>query len=133
MMKKFFISLFIFSSLVWAEEPLHPWRAQRQISIIASQESFYPQNILVYEGETVRFYITTVSPESCFVIKEKNVFTGLKRGEIFEQEVQFSEQGNFSFFCPSHKIMGNILVLPKQVKSLTRRPASLEWMPRDDD
>jgi plastocyanin domain-containing protein len=106
-------------SLEYADDPFlkaHNLEAPlREFSIISSSEGFYPQNIVAFEGEKIKLFLTTISKNpSCLMIPSKNVFLGATQGKMAEAELLFEKAGTYEFFCPSGKIKGKIQVLKRQ-------------------
>lgn len=114
----------------------------REISIIAGPEGYYPEKISVFKGERVRFYITsTEKTPGCFLISDKEIFLSANNGRITEAEVKFDELGEVVFHCPTGNIRGKITVLdrPDKIRA-ARKIASDEeeeeakpsyWIPRE--
>lgn len=130
-MKLFFLSALIFSMPIMARESkVIP---TREVSVIVTQEGYYPKSISVFEGEKVKFYVTsTVEAPHCMIVESHKVFMAATKGKISEAEVEFNKPGEFSFYCPSSKINGKVVVLKKQEPK--REVASEKrnyWMPRE--
>ena len=88
-----------------------PYREQ---AIIIGKEGFYPNRLVVYKGEKVRFFITSVGVESaCFNIPDKNIFSSPVKDKIAETEVFFDKVGVFQFNCPNNPFTGRVMVLEK--------------------
>lgn len=88
-----------------------PYREQ---SIIIGKEGFYPNRIVVYKGEKVRFFVTSVGVDSaCFNIPDKNVFSSPAKDKIVETEAFFDKVGVFQFNCPNNTFTGRVMVLEK--------------------
>ncbi|MBT3586544.1 MAG: hypothetical protein HN509_16670 [Halobacteriovoraceae bacterium] len=111
----------------------------REHSVIVTKEGYYPKNISVFEGEKIRFYLTsTLKEPSCLLIQEKNLFLPAEKGKISEGEVFFKRPGKFKFYCPSGNIKGQITVLQKitEEKKIKREIASKRpkpvWRPREE-
>lgn len=86
----------------------------RELGVIIGKEGFYPNRIVVYKGEKVRFFITSVGVESaCFNIPDKNIFSSPNKDKIAEQEVFFDKVGVFQFNCPNNTFSGRVMVLEK--------------------
>ena len=82
--------------------------------MIISKDGFFPNRLVVYKGERVRFFITTVGIETaCFNIPDKQVFSSSTNEKITEKEVYFDKVGVFTFNCPGHLFNGRIMVLEK--------------------
>jgi hypothetical protein len=119
-------------SLEYAEDPFLKARnleaPQREYSIIASGEGFYPQNIVAFEGEKIKLFLTTISKNpSCLMIPSKNIFLGATQGKMVEAELLFEKAGSYEFFCPTGKIKGRIQVLKRQtVEQIQKRAIASE-------
>jgi vancomycin permeability regulator SanA len=88
-----------------------PYREQ---AIIIGKEGFYPNRLVVYKGEKVRFFVTSVGVDSaCFNIPDKNVFSSPSKDKIAEAEVYFDKVGVFQFNCPNNTFTGRVMVLEK--------------------
>ena len=87
---------------------------RREYSVIISDEGYYPDKFVVFQGERVRFFITsTIDGPSCFMIPEKNLFMSVNKGRISENEVLFDTPGVYKFYCPAGKIKGTITVIAR--------------------
>lgn len=118
---------------------------EREFSIIVGNEGYFPDRLIVFEGEKVRFFVTSNAQESkCFIIQNTDVFVPAHKGKITEAETVFDKAGEFSFYCPSFNHTGKIVVLGERERSqpvvkVNRDPASssnLEqneqgWVPRE--
>ena len=88
-----------------------PYREQ---AIIIGKEGFYPNRLVVYKGEKVRFFVTSVGVDAaCFNIPDKNVFSSPVKDKIAEAEVFFDKVGVFQFNCPNNTFTGRVMVLEK--------------------
>ncbi len=107
------LSIFVTAFWVWAGEAIQP---TRHVSIIASQEGFYPERLSVFKGEKIRFFVTSSSKEpSCFLMRDLGVFLSASMGTITEAEVVFDKVGRHEFFCPKGNIKGFLTVLEHPV------------------
>jgi len=118
---------------------------KRDFSIIVKEEGYFPDQLVVFEGEQVRFYVTALANKDlCFIIKDHNIFMSAKKNQMSESEVTFSQSGIYEFYCPNFAHKGRVIVLGKEAqekinigieKSQGRLPASMEaessWVPRD--
>jgi len=108
----------------------------REISLIATPEGYYPAKIILFEGEKVHFFITAIgTTPNCFIINEKGVFLSAIPGKVSEGETYFETAGVFTYRCPSTKIEGKLVILPKKKKversvASTRARAKV-WRPKD--
>jgi plastocyanin domain-containing protein len=112
-----------------------PYREQ---AIIIGKEGFYPNRIVVYKGEKVKFFVTSVGVDSaCFNIPDKNVFSSSAKEKIAEAEVFFDKVGVFQFNCPNNTFTGRVMVLEKASdrEETTRRGLASDlvkvWKPKD--
>jgi plastocyanin len=125
---KLFLLLSLFLTTAFAEtKPL------REVSVIVTKEGYYPKSISVFEGEKVKFYVTsTVEDPHCMIVESHKVFMAATKGKITESEVVFDKPGEFAFYCPSSKNDGKIVVLKK---SQPKREVASEkkdyWTPRE--
>lgn len=112
-----------------------PYREQ---GVIIGKEGFYPNRIVVYKGEKVRFFVTSVGVDSaCFNIPDKNVFSTPGKDKIAETEVFFDKVGVFQFNCPNNTFSGRVMVLEKASdrEETQRRGLASDvvkvWRPKD--
>lgn len=107
----------------------------REVAIIVTKEGYYPKSLSVFEGEKVKFYLTsTVEEPHCLIVEGHKVFMAANKGKITEAEVVFDKAGDFVFYCPSSNIDGKVVVLkkvmPKREIASEKGEASV-WMPRE--
>ena len=111
----------------------------REVSVIVTEDGFYPNQMMAFEGEKLRFYITSTAKNSqCFVLQKHEVFVAADKGAVNEAEVIVENAGKFKFYCPSFKYEGTLTVFEKfNSDEEVRKPASEEkpkyWLPRDYD
>ncbi|MEC7275486.1 MAG: hypothetical protein VXV96_04125 [Bdellovibrionota bacterium] len=113
---------------------------QREISIIVTEEGFYPQKISVFKGEKVRFFVTsTTDSKNCFILKGKDLFLSAEKGKISEGTLLFDRKESVEFYCPTSIEKGRLTVLerPQDVKKeRAQRTIASErvkiWMPREE-
>ena len=112
-----------------------PYREQ---AIIITKEGFYPNRLIVYKGEKVRFFVTAVGVDSaCFNIPDKNVFSTAVPAKVTEAETFFDKAGTYQFNCPNNTFTGRVMVLEKasdREESARRGLASdvvKVWKPKD--
>ena len=113
---------------------------ERNVSIIVTDEGYYPKSLSVFKGEKVKFFVTSTSKNpSCLLLPEKKVFLSAQKGKLSEGAAVFAEKGVHKFYCPTGKIFGEIVVLerPSVVKKrrAARELASEKvkiWIPRDE-
>lgn len=114
----------------------------REISVIITEDGFYPNKLMAYEGEKVRFFVTSTTDEKqCFILQKHKLFLGVSKGAVNESELVLDTPGRFRFYCPANKKEGHLTVLRKVEKVAeedSRKPASVVvkptyWTPRDSD
>lgn len=148
-MKKLLLMIILsISSLSFATENLFIEREfskpLREISVIITEEGFYPNKLMAFEGEKVRFFITsTTKDKQCFILQKHKLFLGVDQGKVNEGELVLDQTGRFRFYCPTNKKEGYLTVLKKSGKvaeetSRGRAPASVVtkptfWTPREND
>lgn len=125
--------LMIFLSVYAVAEPVVP---RREISVIVTKEGYYPKNLTVFQGEKVKFYVTsTVEEPDCLLVQGHKVFLAANKGKIAEAEATFDTAGEFSFYCPSSKHDGKITVIKKNesraVRGLAGQNDPEVWTPKD--
>ncbi len=114
-------------------------RPMREVSVIVTDSGFFPDQMMAFEGEKIKFYITsTAGKNQCFVLQKHEVFIAAEKGLINEGEVTLDNAGKFKFYCPSFKYQGWLTVIEKGKPKEQRKPASVEekpnyWLPRDYD
>lgn len=129
-MKLFLISILLIST-AFAETFKRPIR---EISVIVTKEGYYPKSISVFEGETVKFYVTaTVEEPHCMIVEAHKVFVAANKGKVTEAEATFDKAGEFAFYCPSSKNDGKIVVLKKAMpkRDVASEKKSDVWTPRE--
>ena len=104
--------------MTWAKTFKNPLR---EVSIIVTPEGYYPDKIAVFEGEKVRFFVTSTTDDPhCFVIDKHKIFLGATKGKMTEGESIFNSPGKYKFYCPSYKAKGSLTVIPKGRKTVTK-------------
>lgn len=105
----------------------------REVAVIVTAEGYYPKNISVFEGEKVKFYVTsTVEDPNCLIVEGHKVFMAANKGKLSEAEVVFDKPGNFAFYCPSSKNDGKIVVIKKyEPKREVASEQPSVWMPKE--
>jgi len=111
---KLFIFCFLLSTLAMAAESKNP--PVREVAVIVTKEGYYPKSLSVFEGEKVKFFVTsTVEEPHCMIVESHKVFLAANKGKVTEAEAVFDKAGEFAFYCPSSKNDGKIVVLKKAV------------------
>lgn len=115
----------------------------REVAIIVTDDGFYPDNISAFEGERLRFFITSTSKKSqCFILQKHEVFVSAEKGLVGEAQVLLENAGHFKFYCPSSKFQGYLTVMERfenekaQKRSVAREGGPSKrgyWLPRDYD
>jgi plastocyanin len=126
------ISIFFSFSFVSLAKEVKPLR---EVAIIVTKEGYYPKSISVFEGEKVKFYVTsTVEDPNCLIVESHKVFMAANKGKITEGETTFDKAGEYAFYCPSSKNDGKVVVLrrnsPKREVASEKNEASV-WMPKE--
>lgn len=112
-MKLFLFSLLLSTFAFAAETKQQP---TREVAVIVTKEGYYPKSLSVFEGEKVKFYVTsTVEEPHCMIVESHKVFLAANKGKVTEAEAVFDKAGEFAFYCPSSKNDGKIVVLKKAV------------------
>ncbi len=108
----------------------------REVAIIVTKEGYYPKKISVFEGEKIKFFVTsTVEEPHCMIVESHKVFMAANKGKITESEVVFDKAGEFAFYCPSSKNDGKVVVMKKQVTgrdvASEKKNAPSVWTPKE--
>ena len=108
----------------------------REVSVIVTDYGYFPEKFSVFEGETVKFFVTNTSKDSsCMMVAGHKVFLAAQKGKITEGKATFEKAGEYNIYCPTHSNKAKITVLKKKsLKQMTRKPASVKkkyWMPRE--
>lgn len=110
----------------------------RELAVIISKDGFFPNRLVVFKGEKVRFFITSVGYDSaCFNIPDKKIFSSTSASKIVETETFFDKVGVFQFNCPNNSFTGRIMVLEKESdrRETTRRGLASDtvkiWQPKE--
>jgi plastocyanin len=132
-MKLLLIFCFIVSHTLAAETKIQPLR---EVAVIVTKEGYYPKSLSVFEGEKVKFYVTsTVEEPNCLIVESHKVFMAANKGKVTEAEATFDKAGEFAFYCPSSKNDGKIVVLkkvePKRDIASEKKHESMLWTPKE--
>lgn len=135
-MKSFMLFLFLMSFAAVAQVPAKSVEPTREVSIIVTKEGYYPKHLSVFEGEKVKFFVTsTVEEPNCLIIEGHKVFLAANKGKVTEGETVFKNAGEFAFYCPSSKNDGKVVVLkknvPKREIASEAADAPQVWMPKE--
>ena len=110
---------------------------EREVSIIVTQEGYYPKTLIGWEGERVHMYLTSTLPTpTCLTMPDQNLFLAASRGQIYEGFAYFPKAGTYKFNCPNGKISGEFRILEKGQKKTSRSVASTKvkekpWRPTE--
>lgn len=111
----------------------------RSHAVIITEEGYYPKNIVIFEREKLRIFLTSTSDTpGCLLMPEQKIFMSAKKGKISEESMYFEEAGVYKFYCPTGKIFGTITVLNKETqnekikRSVASRPVVKVWRPRNE-
>jgi hypothetical protein len=142
----YILALFGSFTAISNDEPEKVWfdAAKREMAIIITDEGFYPQQLSVFQGEKVTFYLTSTAREDrCFMIANKEIFVPVYKNQLQIVEVEFKREETLDFHCPVGNMRGRISILehPNHRKdrlqkrelaseSVTRQPKI--WMPREE-
>lgn len=135
---RFAFLILLFSQIALAQnEPAKPLPT-REVSVIVTKEGYYPKSFSVFEGEKIKFYVTsTVEEPHCLIVESHKVFMAATKGKVTEGEAVFDKAGEFAFYCPSSKNDGKIVVMKKVVPMNKREIASEKsdepntWIPKE--
>ena len=129
-MKLLLFAMCLLSSLSVLAETVVP---TREVSVIVTPEGYYPKNLTVFQGERVKFYLTsTVDKPDCMILQGHKVFMAATRGKVTEGETTFDHPGTFAFYCPATKHDGKITVIKKgdpPGRAIASDPAL--WTPKE--
>lgn len=133
-MKLFLISFLIFGSAFATEQ--QKIQPTREVAVIVTKEGYYPKSLSVFEGEKVKFFVTsTVEEPNCLIVEAHKVFMAANKGKVTEAEATFEKAGEFAFYCPSSKNDGKIVVLkkavPKREVASEKKNEAMVWTPKE--
>jgi hypothetical protein len=136
-----------------AEELTKPI-SSRELALIITEMGHFPQKLTAFEGEEVRFFVTSHTKDpGCMMIERHDLFLAAPRGKVAEASVKLEFVGEFKIYCPSHDSFATLTVLPhpqslsKSSSNISRGIASdidfedhynrqenrpKYWMPRDE-
>lgn len=122
--------LFTQSALYSQEAPL------REVSLIATADGFYPERIVAFKGEKIKFFFTaTTNNPSCLILEGHKVFLSAEIGKISESEAVLNTSGDFEIYCPSIKYKAKLTVLERSSDKRSREIAVEKvksyWTPKE--
>ncbi len=132
-MKRIFIIfaiLFAHNSVFCQEIP------QRQVSFIATTDGYYPEKLIAYKGEKLKFFFTaTTDNPSCLILEGHKVFISAHMGKISEGETILNSTGHFDIYCPSIKYKAKLTVLDrpsdKRSREIAVEKVKSYWTPKE--
>ncbi len=129
-----FFLIFLFTiSLALASKTQNA--AVREVAVIVTKEGYYPKYLTIFEGEKVKFYVTsTVENPDCLIVESHKIFMAANKGKVTEAEALFDKAGEYAFYCPSSKNDGKIVVLKKVAPKrevASEKNDSLLWTPKE--
>lgn len=136
-MKLFILLFLLITAAANAQEAKRTVQPTREVAIIVTKEGYYPKHLSVFEGEKVKFYVTsTVEEPNCLIVESHKVFMAANKGKVTEGEAVFEHAGEFAFYCPSSKNDGKVVVLKKQLpkRDIASEKSGNEatvWMPKE--
>lgn len=130
MIKTILYSSLLMFSMFWSFELTGQQSiVSREISIIATPVGFFPQKIVVHQGEFVRFYLTSAKKDfvACFKFenREDGPFIVADFGTMVETDYLFENAGKIVFHCPNMPMKGELTVLGK-IENLPKN----SWSPK---
>jgi plastocyanin len=120
----------------FAQEAKTVVQPTREVAIIVTKEGYYPKSLSVFEGEKIKFFVTsTVEEPNCLIVESHKIFMAANKGKLTEAEVVFEKAGEFAFYCPSSKNDGKVVVLKKQIPkrevASERSNEASVWVPKE--
>lgn len=87
---------------------------EREVAVIASEDGYYPGNVVVFGGERVRLFLAASRKGGgCLAMPSKDVSLTARPGEVAEGVVFFDRPGTHPFSCPILGISGRVTVLER--------------------
>ena len=134
---RFAFFCFLVSSFALAQPESKGPVPVREVSVIVTKEGYYPKSFSVFEGEKIKFYVTsTLEEPNCLIVEAHKVFLAATKGKVTEGESIFEKAGEYAFYCPGSKNDGKITVMKKvlnnkrEIASEKADEASV-WMPKE--
>ena len=76
----------------------------REHSIIITSSGFVPKHLSLFEGETLRIFLTTTEErQGCLIIPALDIFLGTSPGKVSSTEVTFTSAGRYDYYCLEDK------------------------------
>lgn len=133
-MRFVFFSL-ILSQIAFAQTAEQKPSPIREVSVIVTKEGYYPKSFSVFEGEKIKFYVTsTVEEPHCLIVESHKVFMAATKGKVTEGEALFDKAGEYAFYCPGSKNDGKIVVMRKVVQKreiASEKEEAMVWTPKE--
>jgi hypothetical protein len=119
-------------------------KPQREHSVILTENGYYPDHIVAFEGEKLKLFVTsTIDKPECLVVEDHKIFLEATKGKIASGESVLGKAGTYKFYCPSSQYKGQLTVLKRKVKKeepkriIPSREVASEkpayWTPRNYD
>ena len=91
---------------------------ERDFAIVVTPEGYYPDRLILFEGEKIKFYVTSTSADAgCMIVENHSLFLPATKGRLSEGSVVFDRAGEYHFYCPSYGHKGKIVVLGERQRS----------------
>lgn len=140
-MKYIFFLSFFFSLATYAapyEKGQVFENPRRDVSIILTDEGYYPSSLSAFVGEDIRITLTSTSQSAgCLVLDNHKLYMAANRGKLTMDQIRFEKPGVYHFYCPNNKVIsGKIIVLEKKNKAADRKREIAsqfkgQWRPSD--
>ncbi len=129
------ILFFLLTQIAWAQSDEKKLAPVREVSVIVTKEGYYPKTLSVFEGEKIKFYVTsTVEEPHCLIVESHKVFMAATKGKVTEGEAVFDKPGEFAFYCPGSKNDGKVVVIRKVIQKreiASETEESMVWTPKE--
>ena len=91
---------------------------ERDFAIVVTPEGYYPDRLILFEGEKVQFFVTSTSADAgCLIVENHSLFLPATKGRLSEGTVVFDQAGEFNYYCPSYNHKGKIVVLGERQRA----------------
>ncbi len=113
-MKNFliFLSVCLFLGLV---SPVLAQLPTQEVSVIAKQFTYYPDQIVVRKGQPLRLYLTSIDVTHGFALPDFKIDRQIKKGEITTIDFVPNKAGTFPFHCSVFCGLGHLGMTGKLV------------------
>lgn len=97
----------------------------QEVSLIASEQGFFPSHIVVNQGTAVKIYLSTPGQLTlCFMNDQFGLQKGITPGQVQEITFMPNRTGLFRFYCPIRGLEGKLTVRAPATVDKARAPAS---------